>query len=512
MRCLVCSTTGQPSVIGNVCAQCYQTGVYSPAHKHDKSFLSSDTDSVVKDATLPDALWEVKRNVYQRQWYAFTSTKFRTHIRPMTAVCGLPAGWQALRDQSGRLLYRDPAGQLVLQLPNALPEGWREAKDPDGKSFYVHDQLQLASWHRPDEQPAVQQTSVVSTVPDTVAASVIPDTPAESQVDAAARPQPIRIQTAPPTAQALQSIQRPPTAMALPTVPSPLPRPTLRTATEATVNLIDPSHGNLLRQSRIAGHIAGQGIISSVNAIKRNKPLQDFARGTGIALANRTVKRAWRKAAAEVDAAYGSGRPQRVEVGVTYAGASSAVGAQAGVIVEADDGYDGEYEVEYDDGTIVQFSADGKPLRVVTKSTPSSGVTSPVASPATPPLSRVSTGSSLPLDPMTRRASMPTRRPVGQAQQAGLSAAQQQLQQQQMLRIRVQQQQLQAQQQELERQLLVAQAQQPVGQTVIIDTYSQPPPVYVDVQPDLTIVDNFDTISIGSSNGGGGVIDMLSGF
>lgn len=390
----------------------------------------------------------------------------QTHIRPMTNVCGLPPGWQLVRDASGKLFYRDAAGQVTTQHPNGLPPGWQEAKDPDGKMFYVNNQLQLASWHRPDEQPSLGNLPTLGMKLDSVS----------QQPSVAPRPQMNRIQTAPQTApqpavQPAATIQRPQTTVALQST-QPLSRPTLRTATEATVNLLDPSHGAVLRQSRIAGHIAGQSIIGSVNAIKRNKPLQDFAKGTGIALANKKIKRAWRKAAADVDAAYGSGRT-KVEIKVNTAPTGSTPG-QTGTIEEVDDGYNGDYEVEFDDGTIVLYSADGKPLRVVTRSQPSSSISSPIGSPVPPQLSRVSTASSV--DQAGRRASVPIRRSVGQTPQ-------QQQQQQQMMNLKAQQQQIQMQQQELQRQML-AQAQlqnganqQMATQTIIAD------PTYIVSQP-----------------------------
>jgi hypothetical protein len=123
---------------------------------------------------------------------------------------------------------------------------------------------------------------------------------------------------------------------------------TIQTAAEATINLIDPSEGGIVRNTKIAAHIAGKGVRSTVKAMKHNKRLQNFAKGTGIAVANRQVKKAWRKAVVEVSAR------ERQEVTIRQGGSQG----QELIVEEVDEGYDGEYVVEYDDGKIECYGAD----------------------------------------------------------------------------------------------------------------------------------------------------------
>jgi hypothetical protein len=70
---------------------------------------------------------------------------------------------------------------------------------------------------------------------------------------------------------------------------------------------------------------------NAINAVKNNKRPRNFATGTGIAAANRQVKKAWAKAAREVD-----GRTMQV-VAVTQIGPEG----QGIISEEVHDGYYG---------------------------------------------------------------------------------------------------------------------------------------------------------------------------
>lgn len=410
---------------------------------------------MVTDAGIPGTTWLVRRNVRHKFWYEHRSTGFRTHVRPMTAVCPLPTGWVAVRDTSGNILYRNPSGQLFHQHPNGLPSGWREAKDPDGKVFFVHDAMQLASWHRPGEQPkpSVQAAPVVGQ-------AAVVQKPTHS-------PRPSINGSLP-----MQAGMRPNSAVIKPmpnvqVIPARKPSQpvTLATATEATINLIDPTHGSVMRGTKIAAHMTGQGMVGTVNAIKRNKPLQDFAKGTGIALANKKIKKAWRKAGKEIDA-----MGKRQEVVVTQ---NSAHGQ---VFEETDSNYAGEYVAEYEDGTVVVFSSDGKPLRVVARPQLSTGAASGVltSQQQRPEVVRVATNgivaaSQRPVVNRAATAQLPIRRPIPQAQPIPSASVQQiQLQhQQQQIQAQRQQQELLIQQQRLQQaaiQQAIATNQQSVSQ------------------------------------------------
>ena len=265
-------------------------------------------------------------------------------MQPMTAICKLPTEWQLKKDPEGKIYYENAlTGQSSRTIPVGLPAGWREAKDPDGKSFFVHDELQLASWYRPGEQPPVcrpdggrQTTTPILAGPISTAlirSSGSGPVAKPAQIAAKANLVPIK-----PRESALTARAAPPSAS----------RVTIQTAAEATINLIDPSEGGIVRNTKIAAHIAEQGVRSTVKAIKHNKRLQNFAKGTGIAVANRQVKKVWRKAAREVSAR------DRQEVTIRQDRSQG----QELILEEVDEGYDGEYVVEYDDGTVEYYGAD----------------------------------------------------------------------------------------------------------------------------------------------------------
>ncbi|KAF2452978.1 hypothetical protein BDY21DRAFT_375168 [Lineolata rhizophorae] len=81
----------------------------------------------------------------------------------------------------------------------------------------------------------------------------------------------------------------------------------------------------------------------TAKAIKQNKRLKKFARGTGITHVNKQVKKAWRNAAIQVDVATNAKFQGEVKI---------AQSGQALVLEDADDGYDGGYVVEYEDGSV----------------------------------------------------------------------------------------------------------------------------------------------------------------
>ncbi|KAI9863667.1 MAG: hypothetical protein M1813_003690 [Trichoglossum hirsutum] len=250
------------------------------------------------------------------------------------------------KDLEGKIYYENTlAGQSSCTVPKGLPPGWREAKDPDGKLFFVHDELQLASWYRPGEQPPGRRPDSVGTATTSNSAGNTSNVVVKySKPDAVTKP--------------AQAVAKPnPVAIkpnrTSPTVTVKLPNSqqvNLQTATEAAINLIGPAEGGIVRSTKIAAHIAGQGAKSTVKAIKSNQRLQGFARGTGIATANRQVKKAWRKAAREVNARNGQ------EVTIRQSGSQG----QDITLEEVDDGYNSEYVVEYDDGMVEYYSADGQ--------------------------------------------------------------------------------------------------------------------------------------------------------
>jgi hypothetical protein len=265
-------------------------------------------------------------------------------MKPMTAIGGLPAGWQMRTDPEGNPYYEDTVtGATSRNLPGGLPHGWRETRDPDGKSFFVHEQLQIASWYRPGEQPQIpvqkfESGQAAGPIPPTATLSVsrhsstVPSMPSQMIVP-------------------VSKVKRKPVTSVIVTANT---KPTLQTATLATINLVDPTEGAIVRNTLIAAHITGQGVKGAVKAVKDNKRLQNFARETGIAAANRHVKKAWRKAASEVD----SLRMQ--ELVIQQSGSSGDV-----IIEDLDDNFQGEYFLQSDDGTIECYGPDRKLRRTI---------------------------------------------------------------------------------------------------------------------------------------------------
>lgn len=260
------------------------------------SFYACESDPVLSDIRLQQYRWSVRRNASQRLWYERDDTGYKTYMRPMTAVCELPSGWQQKKDPEGKIYYENSTtGQLSRTLPGALPLGWQETKDPDGRLFFVHHELELASWHRPGKQPPVptldsgtgQETS--SSAENTADGVVI-----YSKPDAISKPAQVVV-TSSPVAITPNVI-----ALAAAVNSTSLPPVTLQTATEATINLIDPSQGKIVLNTKIASHIATRGVSNTFKAIKHSERLQKFAKGTGITKASRQVQIAWTKAEREV--------------------------------------------------------------------------------------------------------------------------------------------------------------------------------------------------------------------
>ena len=315
---------------------CYAACAAWDGHNHDVSFYACDSDPILSDTRLQQHQWIVRRNASKRLWYEHDATGYKTYIRPMTAVCELPPGWEPKKDPEGKIYYENTmTGQLSRTLPGALPLGWQEAKDPDGKLFFVHHELQLASWHRPGEQPPIRRPdsgtepkasgSVGNTtkviVPHSkpnavsqanqagVASSPVivkPNAVSQAnQAGAASSPAVVKPNAASKVnhtgAPSNHVIAKPNVTAVTATVNSTsLPQVTLQTAAEATINLIDPSQGSIVYNTKIATHIAHKGVTSTFKSIKNSERLQKFAKGTGITAASRQVQSAWTKAEREV--------------------------------------------------------------------------------------------------------------------------------------------------------------------------------------------------------------------
>lgn len=266
----------------------------------------------------------------------------------MTAVVALPPGWVHMRDPQGNIYYQNNITRETTRVhPANLPPGWTETKDPNGKPFFVLHELQLSSWCRPGQQPvfAASTPSAKPAIPNSqaprpsLAANTAPNNMRPQSTAMASRPN-------------VQG-QRPAIG----------PRPgqqqvSLATATEATINLLDPSNGGIVRNTKIVGHIAGQSVKGTVKAVTQNQRLQTFARGTGLAMANKKVKKAWRKAAKEVASLDGH---RRQEIRVTQNGPQGNIAVQG-----ADTNFDEEYVIEYEDGTVEYYDAKQRLLRTST--------------------------------------------------------------------------------------------------------------------------------------------------
>lgn len=254
-----------------------------------------------------------------------------------------------MRDPQGNIYYQNNITRETTRIhPANLPPGWTESKDPDGKPFFVHHKLQLASWCPPGQQPLF-------------AASTTAAKPAAMPKNQASRPS--FTGNPPPSNMRPQSIAMTTRPNGQGQRPAAASRPgqqqiSLATATEATINLFDPSNGGIVRNTKIVSHIAGQSVKGTVKAVAQNQRLQTFARGTGLAMANKKVKKAWRKAAKEVASLDGH---RQQEIHVTQSGPQGKIAVQG-----ADTNFDGEYVIEYEDGTIEYYDAKERLLRTST--------------------------------------------------------------------------------------------------------------------------------------------------
>jgi hypothetical protein len=296
--------------------------------------------------------WTIRKNSSAKIWYEHRPSGYKTWVTPMTAVCGLPPGWRQLRDPEGNTYFQHIAtGETSRTRPGNLPLGWAESKDPDGKLFFVNQELQLASWCRPGQQPdistsssAIKSTAIHASQPVVHATSG----PSMATIPAPTNVRPISVAVVPQKQRSISSSQ-----------PSQQ-QVSLATATEATINLLDPTNGGIVRNTKIVSHIAGQGVKGTVKAVTHNQRLQTFARGTGLATANKKVKNAWRKAAQEVALIDNHRRGSRV----MSLGTQSQTTAPKSAVAN-----DGEYVIEYEDGTIEYYDASEKLLRTSTVGT-----------------------------------------------------------------------------------------------------------------------------------------------
>jgi hypothetical protein len=297
IQCLICSSVNEKIVIPNLCYQCYATRAVRDGHIHDVSFYASDSDSILPDSRLQQHQWIVRKNASNKMWYEHDKTGYKTYMRPMTAICEPSSGWESREDPEGKIYYQNSmTGKTSRTLPGALPLGWQEAKDPDGKSFFVHSELQLASWHRPGEQPPVPRPNV-GTDPKTPNSARHPN---NTVVTNSKKPE--AIGNTPRAVATSNHIAVKPSGAALTAAANStnLPPVTFQGAAEATVNLIDPSQGAVVRNTKVAGHIAAKGVTTTFKAIKNSDRLHKFARGTGLASASRQVQHAWTKVEKEV--------------------------------------------------------------------------------------------------------------------------------------------------------------------------------------------------------------------
>lgn len=286
-----------------------------------------------------------------RLWFEHSQTKHKTYIRPLTAVCELPSGWVQRKDPEGKIYYQNLTTlQSYRTIPGSLPSGWREAKDPDGKSFFVHDELQLASWHRPGEQPPTRKATVGGQ-PQTSGS-------AGSHTTAmVARPKPAPINN---VAQVIANssaaaVKQNGAALAAAVNAPSLPNVTLQTATDATVNFTEAA---IVRNTKIATHIAHKGMTNTVKAVKNSESMQKVARETGLASANRSIKNAWKKASREVM------ESNKRALAMSYKGSRPSQ-PQKPAVQDVSDGSSNEYVIEYPDGTKEYYGADGQLRRTV---------------------------------------------------------------------------------------------------------------------------------------------------
>ena len=373
---------------------CYAACVAWDGHNHDVSFYACDSDPILSDTRLEQHQWIIRRNASKRLWYEHDETGYKTYIRPMTAVCELPPGWEPKKDPEGKIYYENTVtGQLSRTLPGALPLGWQEAKDPDGKLFFVHHELQLASWHRPGEQPPIGRPdsgtelkasgSVSNTIKVIVPHSKPNAVSQANQVGVASSPVIVKpnavskanhagVASSPavvkPNAVSKANhagvpsspvIAKPNVTAVTATVNSTsLPQVTFQTAAEATINLIDPSQGSIVYNTKIATHIAQKGVTSTLKSIKNSERLQKFAKGTGITAASRQVHSAWTKAEREViesnkrALALSRSRSQGAKISLEVGG-----GVHGGKVMESDGAHGQlQYIVEPQNGNKVHQS------------------------------------------------------------------------------------------------------------------------------------------------------------
>lgn len=267
----------------------------------------------------------------------------------MTAVVTLPPGWVHMYDLQRNLYYQNNITRETTRVhPANLPPGWTELKDPDGKTFFVNHDLHLASWCRPGQQPLLAASTAA--VESAIISNNRPARPALAGNSATCniRPQ-TKVMVPEPNAQGHRRVAGPQPGQQ---------QVSLATATEATINLLDPSNGGIVRNTKIVSHIAGQGVKGTVKAVAQNQRLQTFARGTGLAMANKKVKKAWRKAAKEVASLDGY---RKQEIRVTQTGPQGKIAVQA-----MDASFDGEYVIEYEDGTVEYYDAKERLLRTST--------------------------------------------------------------------------------------------------------------------------------------------------
>lgn len=134
---------------GNFCDECFPLA--SLSHVHGPTHFRSLNDEACPDiGFLPDG-WRAMRNSEGRHYYLLDKTGHFTFEKPRLPD-SLPAGWVAMIGTHGETVYVNKITNTVAHISpifGVAPEGWDLKQTKTGRLFYVNQQTQATTWHRP---------------------------------------------------------------------------------------------------------------------------------------------------------------------------------------------------------------------------------------------------------------------------------------------------------------------------------------------------------------------------
>lgn len=133
----------------NFCDECFPLASLSHVHG-PTNFRSLNDEACPEIGFLPDG-WRAMRNSEGRNYYLRDDTGRFTFEKPRLPD-SLPAGWVAMIGARGETVYVNKTTNTMSHVSpifGVAPEGWDLKQTETGRLFYVNQQTQATTWHKP---------------------------------------------------------------------------------------------------------------------------------------------------------------------------------------------------------------------------------------------------------------------------------------------------------------------------------------------------------------------------